>query len=682
MAGYVRQDTLGNIATGNIIDANDFNNEFNAIVAAFSASSGHKHDGTTAEGSPITVIGPAQDFVASSLSLVPKTTDEYSLGTSLLKWSSGHFSNTVYALTYEATNERFVGGGTNVILAPATGTGIAGTVRLRPKGSGDPSSQTVITDDGAMLVNGNITSTGDIVGATLTGNLAATNITGTIASARISGIYSGITGTGVLNSGSISSGFGNVNIGTSTFTGNGSGLTTLNASNLSSGTVPNARISGAYSGITDLTMSGALNASDPFNVVIGAANRIQVTVNGLFVNSSTRQIAAFNNNSAQINNPLSVFGGLTVEGVIAHSSGNLSLRTGTSSTNRLTVSNSGISVSGAVDATSFSGNGSSITALNMNNASSGTLSIARGGTGSGTASGARTSLGLGTMATRNTGTGSSDHRTNSQMDARYHISGQTLSADDLPTNTDSVNWVRNRITSMSTGSVGTYAFLSQNSGGPTSVGPGSTWGGSELLYSNAAGNGLGGSSSPSGTWRAMYYSNSSSAGANGTGVWMRINSTEILGHRGPYKYVSGGRIDCEVNYARHGWHPCTVDENDEQTAALFAQLINSDIEIEPYVEPEPEEASLSRKQWDYMLAIGGLRTPIRLVLDAMDQNAFTTEERTAFAELEKLILHSDKYYLSEILGLVSANATVIENVLGSVPTEEQITQAFNAALEV
>jgi hypothetical protein len=58
----------------------------------------------------------------------------------------------------------------------------------------------------------------------------------------VSGSYTGITGTGALNAGSVTSGFGNINIGTSTFTGNGSGLTTLNATNLTSGTVDSARL--------------------------------------------------------------------------------------------------------------------------------------------------------------------------------------------------------------------------------------------------------------------------------------------------------------------------------------------------------------------------------------------------------------------------------------------------------
>jgi hypothetical protein len=83
---------------------------------------------------------------------------------------------------------------------------------------------------------------------------------GTIPSARVAGSYTGITGVGALAAGSISSTFGNINIGTATFTGNGSGLTTLNAANLSSGTLPNARLVGDYS-FANLTLSGGLSVN-------------------------------------------------------------------------------------------------------------------------------------------------------------------------------------------------------------------------------------------------------------------------------------------------------------------------------------------------------------------------------------------------------------------------------------
>jgi len=53
--GYVRNDTSGNIANGKVIDATDLDGEFDAIVTAFSTS-GHTHDGTTAEGGKVTKL--------------------------------------------------------------------------------------------------------------------------------------------------------------------------------------------------------------------------------------------------------------------------------------------------------------------------------------------------------------------------------------------------------------------------------------------------------------------------------------------------------------------------------------------------------------------------------------------------------------------------------------------------
>ena len=54
MAGYTRQSSY---ADGDIIDAADSNDEFNQVLAAFVNTSGHKHDGTAAEGPVIGLIG-------------------------------------------------------------------------------------------------------------------------------------------------------------------------------------------------------------------------------------------------------------------------------------------------------------------------------------------------------------------------------------------------------------------------------------------------------------------------------------------------------------------------------------------------------------------------------------------------------------------------------------------------
>ena len=78
--GYTRNDTTNNIADGGVIDAADLDGEFDAVVAAFNESTGHTHDGTGAEGAPIEVLGPAQDFIGDATALFPKTTATYALG--------------------------------------------------------------------------------------------------------------------------------------------------------------------------------------------------------------------------------------------------------------------------------------------------------------------------------------------------------------------------------------------------------------------------------------------------------------------------------------------------------------------------------------------------------------------------------------------------------------------------
>ena len=94
MAGYTRQ-AAANIATGSVIDADDFNDEYNQIQSAFNASTGHTHDGTAAEGAPIEKIGPSQDVVCTASVLRPKTTNAVDLGTTSLQYKDAFFDGTV-----------------------------------------------------------------------------------------------------------------------------------------------------------------------------------------------------------------------------------------------------------------------------------------------------------------------------------------------------------------------------------------------------------------------------------------------------------------------------------------------------------------------------------------------------------------------------------------------------------
>ena len=93
--GYVRNDSANNIADGNVINASDLDGEFDAIAATL-ATSGHTHDGTAAEGGAVTVLGPAQDFVATASEIKPKTDNTLDIGTSGLEFKNIYIDGKAY----------------------------------------------------------------------------------------------------------------------------------------------------------------------------------------------------------------------------------------------------------------------------------------------------------------------------------------------------------------------------------------------------------------------------------------------------------------------------------------------------------------------------------------------------------------------------------------------------------
>ena len=121
MAGYTRQSSLNN---GDTITAALFNNEYNQLLAAFNNTTGHKHDGTPAEGPVIALIGDAglatplnkiqidttndtidfsidvsgtstEQFNVQDGAIVPATDNDIDLGTSSLEFKDAYFDGTV-----------------------------------------------------------------------------------------------------------------------------------------------------------------------------------------------------------------------------------------------------------------------------------------------------------------------------------------------------------------------------------------------------------------------------------------------------------------------------------------------------------------------------------------------------------------------------------------------------------
>jgi hypothetical protein len=241
-------------------------------------------------------------------------------------------------------------------------------------------SGTFAADTASVKMTGGLRVAKDIFADNLKGDLDAAYITsGTIPDARIqaSGVtqhQASITGTGALNSGSITSGFGNINIGTSIFSGDGSGITNINANqvkSISSSVVEDAAISA--SSVTQhqgsITGTGALNdgsiTSGFGNIDIGTST---FTGNG----SGLTTLNASNLSSGTVDGAR-LGGNQSMGGVKTFTNTTAS----TSTTTGAVKINGGLGVQGAVYSGGFNGAGSGITNLNASNLASGTVPNAR-----------------------------------------------------------------------------------------------------------------------------------------------------------------------------------------------------------------------------------------------------------------------------------------------------------------
>jgi len=158
MTGYVRVDTSNNIADGNVISAADLDNEFDGIQAAFNASTGHNHDGTTGEGAPISVLGPTQDIVVSASTVLPKTTNTVDIGSSSLKFKDLYLAgNASIAGTLGVTGVATLTA--NPVMSGGTANGVAYL-----DGSKVLTTGSALTFDGTSLTN----TAGPIAGAGFT----------------------------------------------------------------------------------------------------------------------------------------------------------------------------------------------------------------------------------------------------------------------------------------------------------------------------------------------------------------------------------------------------------------------------------------------------------------------------------------------------------------------------------
>ena len=235
MAGYTRQSSY---TDGDVINAADSNNEFNQILAAFVNTSGHKHDGTAAEGPVIGLIGdpgvatPLNKVVVDDTNnrvgvfvdaggagstveqvrfqdgaIVPVTDNDIDLGTSSVEFKDLYIDGTAHvdAINYNGTAITSTAAELNIL------DGVTATAaELNIMDGGTAASSTTVEDADRVVFNDNGTMK----------QVAVTDLAAYFDD-EITAMPNLVT-TGALNSGSITSGFGNIDIGSSTITTTGS----------------------------------------------------------------------------------------------------------------------------------------------------------------------------------------------------------------------------------------------------------------------------------------------------------------------------------------------------------------------------------------------------------------------------------------------------------------------------
>jgi hypothetical protein len=330
------------------------------------------------------------------------------------------WDNTNNILT--ATN--FAGSGTS--LTNLNATNIIGNINVSQGGTGKTTlvvgNLLVGNGTDALIQSNNLTWTNNNTlsatnfsgsGAALT-NLTAANITGNISVSQGGTGVTSSTGTGsvVLSNGA--------NMTNGMFSGIGGGLVALNATNISSGTLAVER---GGTGVITSTGNGSVvlsNAATMTNCIFGGTGTglsglnasnislgtVAVLRGGTGTTTATGTGSVVLSNGATMTN--GIFGG-TGTGLSALNATNISdgtlsvLRGGTgvttSSGNGALVLNNAATMTNGT----FSGTGTGLSGLNATNISSGTLLVARGGTGTTSATGSG-SVVLSNFATMTNGT--------------------------------------------------------------------------------------------------------------------------------------------------------------------------------------------------------------------------------------------------------------------------------------
>ena len=257
-ATYTRQSSY---TDGDTITAAHTNDEFNQLLAAFAASTGHTHDGTTAEGGPITkLLGNTLTFGAATAGTDITITFDGESNDGVLKWMEDEdyfefsddiliatteklqFRDTAIYINSSADGQLDLVADTEIQIAATTvdingNVDISGTLTIGGAGISEAELEildgaTVTTTeinimDGDTSASATTVADADRVVFNDAGTMKQVAVTDLAAyfddeiTAMPNLVTTAATTVGALNSGSITSGFGTIDTGSSTITTTG-----------------------------------------------------------------------------------------------------------------------------------------------------------------------------------------------------------------------------------------------------------------------------------------------------------------------------------------------------------------------------------------------------------------------------------------------------------------------------
>jgi hypothetical protein len=380
-ASAISVGTLANARTtasdangASTIVSRDTNGSFTANVVTATTVNATSGNFTNITGNAIALTAINASNITSGTISNARTTGNTanSASTLVLRDSNGAFE------AGNVTAANFIGAGTTITSINASNISSGTIANARTTAASANGASTIVSRDAggnfsANTITANIS--GDISGGT---NINASNITsGTINNARTTASSSNGASTIVLRD---TNGSFNANVVNATnLSGGGLSITSINASNISAGTIGSAYVSGAYGNITGV---GTVTSGTWQGNVIANIYTTANSSNGASTIVARDASGAFSANAGTFTSISGNGVALTAINASNISSGTIAnaRTTGTDAAtgSTLVLRDSNGSFSGnVVTATNLSGGGTSITSVNASNLSAGTVASAR-----------------------------------------------------------------------------------------------------------------------------------------------------------------------------------------------------------------------------------------------------------------------------------------------------------------